>query len=51
MPAVTGTLDQMAEPGAPMSTVVAPYCEKLDNPPAEVSDATAMILALAYPEG
>ena len=40
-----GTDDQMPEPGAPMSTVVLPHCEKLERPPVFVVDATAMILA------
>jgi hypothetical protein len=35
----------MPEPGAPMSTVVAPHCEKLDRPPVLVVEATAMMFA------
>jgi len=36
----------MPLPGAPISTVVAPYCENDERLPVEVIDATAMMFAL-----
>ena len=46
-----GTVDNTPEPGAPMSTVVAPYCEKLLSDPLLVIDATAIIFEELYPAG
>jgi hypothetical protein len=40
------TVDHMALPGAPMSTVVTPYWENEEKPPVDVIDATAITLAL-----
>jgi hypothetical protein len=37
----------IAEPGAPMSTLAAPHCEKLDIVPFEASEATATMLSPA----
>ena len=39
-----GTVDMMPEPGAPMSTLLAPHCEKLDMVPFDASEATATML-------
>ena len=38
----TGTVDQIPEPGAPISTVVAPYCENDANVPLLAIAATAL---------
>src|SRR5688572_30502725 len=42
-----GTVDMIEEPGAPMSTLLAPQHEKLDIAPVEASEATAMMPAAA----
>jgi hypothetical protein len=42
---LAGTVDQIPEPGH-QSTDVAPYWEKLDNPPVLVIEATAITFAL-----
>ncbi len=39
------TVDQMPEPGAPTSTLAAPYWEKEESASEEVVEATARTLA------